>query len=141
MNLVTLVWIAGLGQIVLVCASLTIPRVLGWREELQALRPLTRQVFWTYAGYILCLNLCFGLLSTLAPRLLVDGSRLATAVSGFIALYWGVRIAIQFFYFDRSSAPAGRLVRLAEVALVGLFLFLTLVYGVAAGINLRGGVA
>jgi hypothetical protein len=86
MNLETLVWIAGLGQIVLVCASLAIPRVLGWREELQALRPLTRQVFWTYAGYILCLNLSFGLLSTLAPRLLVDGSPLAAAVSGFIAL-------------------------------------------------------
>jgi hypothetical protein len=50
-----------------------------------------------------------------------------------------VRIAIQFCYFDRSSAPTGLLVRLAEVALVGLFLFLTLVYGFAAYTNLQGG--
>ena len=36
---------------------------------------------------------------------------------------------IQFVYFDRSDAPRGRATPLAEAALVGLFVGLTLVYG------------
>src|SRR5262245_28399545 len=64
--LTELIRLAGLGQVVLVAGSLAVPRVLGWRRELAGLRPLTRQVFWTYAGYILTTNLVFGLVSALA---------------------------------------------------------------------------
>src|SRR5687767_8827882 len=132
-----LVILAGVGQVVLIAASLAIPRVLGWRQQTAAMRPLTRQVFWTYAAYIWFTNLCFGLLSTLAPHWLLDRSPLAGAVTAFIAAYWGARVLIQFFYFDRSDAPSGALVRLAEAALVGLFLFLTAVYAWAAVFNFR----
>src|SRR5262245_9581161 len=124
----TLVLIAGVGQLVLALASLAIPRVLRWGEETAKLRPLTRQVFWTYAGYIWFTNLCFGLVS-LAPAWLLDRSPLAACVTGFIAAYWAARVLIQFVYFDRSDAPPGLAVRLAEAGLVGLFVYLTLVYG------------
>src|SRR5262245_3841914 len=43
---------AGLGQLALAAASLAIPVILGWREETARMQPLTRQIFWTYAGYI-----------------------------------------------------------------------------------------
>lgn len=39
---------------------------------------------------------------------------------------------VQFFYFDRSEAPPGAFYKLAEAALVGLFILLTAVYGYAA---------
>jgi hypothetical protein len=135
----TLIRLAGAGQLALFCASFAIPRVLGWREELRGLRPLTRQLFWTYAGYILCFNLGFGLLSAFAPGWLLDGSPLASAVTLFIAVYWGARLLIQFFYFDRGSMRHGLVMRLGEAALVCLFVFLTLVYGAAAFANLQGG--
>jgi hypothetical protein len=45
--------------------------------------------------------------------------------------YWGARALVQFFYFDRSEAPEGAFHKVAEVALVGLFVFLTIVYGYA----------
>ncbi len=128
----TLLILAGLGQLALAAGSLLIPRILSWREDTARLRPLTRQVFWTYASYIWVTNVCFGLLSALAPALLLDGSLLARMVAGFIAVYWGSRLAVQLFYFDRSAAPPGRTYMLAEFALVGLFVFLTAVYGWAA---------
>jgi hypothetical protein len=134
----TLLTLAGAGQIALALASLAIPRVLGWREETAKLRPLTRQVFWTYAAYIWCTNLCFGLLSTFAPGWLMDRSPLAGAVTAFIAAYWGARLVIQFTYFDWTDAPQGLRFRAAEAALVGLFLFLTLIYGFAVFFNLGG---
>lgn len=127
-------WIllAGCGQIAIALASLAIPRMLRWREDLASLRPLTRQVFWTYAAYIWSTNVAFGLLSILAADSLLDGSTLARAVCAFIALYWGARLALQLFWFDRSAAPQGAHVRVAEILLTTAFAAFTLIYGWAA---------
>jgi hypothetical protein len=130
-----LMLVAGVGQLALITASLAIPRVLGWAEETAKLRPLTRQVFWTYALYIWCTNLAFGLVS-LRPDWLLDRSPLAACITGFITAYWVGRLLIQFLYFDRSDVPPGLLVRLAEVGLVGLFIYLSLVYAAALLLNL-----
>jgi hypothetical protein len=124
----TLVVLAGIGQLALVGASALIPRLLGWREELAKLRPLTRAVVTTYAGYIAGTNLAFGLLSTVRPAWLLDGSGLARSVATFIATYWGARLVLQFAYYDRNGVPEGIGFRVAEGALVSFFLFLTFVY-------------
>src|SRR5580704_10310269 len=99
--------VAGLGQLLLALGSLSIPRVLRWPEDLAKLRPLTRQIFWVYACYILATNATFGLLSLLALHWLLDGSPLAGAVAGYITLYWGARLVTQFAVLDRSAAPPG----------------------------------
>lgn len=133
-----LVFFAGVGQTLLVVASLAIPKVLGWAEETSKLRPLTRQVFWTYAGYIWVTNLSFALVSMISPGSLIDGTFLATAVAIYIFLYWSARVIIQFVWFDRSDAPQGLQYTFAEVLLVGLFIGLTVVYGWAVLRNLTG---
>jgi hypothetical protein len=120
---------AGAAQLILVVASLAIPRLLDWKSDLATLRPLTRQVFWTYAAYIWVTNLSFGLISTMAPELLLDRSPLARLVCGFIAVYWAARVVIQFAYFDRAGAPKGRFFVLGETALVTFFVGLAIVYG------------
>jgi hypothetical protein len=127
----TLIILAGLGQLVLAAASLALPRTLHWREDTAKLRPLTREVFWTYAAYIWATNVAMGLLSVLGPGWLLDRTPLARAVAGYITLYWGARLAIQFGWFGKN-APPGALYRLAEAALVALFLALTLTYGAVA---------
>jgi hypothetical protein len=127
---------AGIGQLALAAGSLAIPRVLRWPEDLERVRPLTRQVFWTYAGYIWTTNVAMGLVSALRPSWLLDGSPLAGAVCGYIAVYWGARLAIQFVYFDRTEAPKGVLFAIAEAALVGLFLCLCMLYGAMAARHL-----
>jgi hypothetical protein len=121
--------VAGLGQLALAFASLALPRILRWRDDTKRLRPLTRQVFWTYAAYIWVTNVCFGVLSTFAPDWLLDRSPLARVLSGYITAYWGARVLVQFFYFDRRQAPPGVFYKIAEVALVSLFVFLTALYG------------
>ncbi len=134
----TLLLLAGLGQLGLAIGSLAIPRVLDWSNDVSKLRPLTRQVFWTYAGYIWATNIAFGLISALAPWALSDGTTLAAAVTGFIAVYWGARIIIQFAYFDRSDAPGGPMILAAEILLVALFLFFTVTYAMACAVNIFG---
>lgn len=129
--------VAGLAQVVLVFGSLAIPKVLKWRDELAKVQPLIKQMFWTYAAYILVINLCFGLISVFACTDLLNGSRLAILLTGFIAIYWVSRVLVQFFYFDRSNFPKGRLNSFAEIILVTLFVCLSLVYGAAFYFNLQ----
>ncbi|MGV3503843.1 MAG: hypothetical protein ACO1O1_09045 [Adhaeribacter sp.] len=134
-HLPSLLWLAGLTQIGLALGSLAIPRILNWRQALAPAPPLIRQMFRTYAAYILGINLGFGLLSLLACRELANGSVLALALTGFISLYWISRLGIQFFYFERSAFPAGRLLLLGEIVLVALFVFLAAVYAGAFYLN------
>ena len=127
-----LIVLAGVGQLLLALASLAIPAVLGWRADTAKLPALTRQVFWTYAAYIWAINLSFGLVSAWVPQWLLDGSALGRALCAFIALYWITRLLIQFFWFDRSAMRTDLLLRLGEAGLVSLFVYLSLVYAVAA---------
>lgn len=135
-NLISLVFLAGAAQLCLVTVSLIIPRVLRWSEDVAQLRPLTRQVFWTYAAYIWSTNLFFGIVSVAMPAELVSGTQVSLALTLFMAIYWGARIGIQFFYFDRSDAPEGYVFVIGEWLLVTLFMLLTGIYGYAAFVNL-----
>jgi hypothetical protein len=125
----SLVLLAGIAQLLLAASSLAIPFVLRWREETARLKPLTRQVFWTYAGYIWGAHVAFGLLSAISPGLLLDRTPLAASVCGFIATWWAARLAIQFVLFDRSARPPGAVYAIAEWALVALFLANASIYG------------
>ena len=131
-----LIFLSGIGHIVLCVASSIIPKVLKWSEGLKDLQPLLRQMFWTYAAYILVINFCFGLVAIMGTEELVNRSFLAKSINLFIALYWLFRILIQFFYFDKTSAPEGFIYTLGEIALVGLFLAFTIVHFLAFSYNM-----
>ena len=126
----------GIGHIALCLGSLYIPKALKWQTHLTTLPPLLKQMFWAYAGYILVINLCFGFISLFGSHELLNRSFLAEAITLFIGIYWLTRVAIQFFYFDRSQAPQGLIFSLAEVVLVGLFIAFTLAYLAAFLINI-----
>jgi hypothetical protein len=134
-NIQQIIRLAGLAQIVLVGGSLAVPRVLKWRTELAKVQPLIKQMFWVYAGYILVINLCFGLISVLDATELTNHTTLAMLVTGFISAYWVSRLLIQFFYFDRTNFPPGGWYIAGEIALVGLFVFLSIVYAYAIYLN------
>ena len=124
--------IAGLIQLAIAASSLAIPGLLGWREDVARLRPLTARVFWTYSGYILSTNVSFGLLSALMPERLAEHSPLAIAVAGFIAVYWLSRLVIQITVFDRVESPREPLFRIARLLYLTAFTSLAAVYSVTA---------
>ncbi|MEO7989019.1 MAG: hypothetical protein ABI663_05720 [Chryseolinea sp.] len=128
--------LCGVGHIVLSLASTAIPTLLNWKKELNVLQPLIKQMFWTYAAYILVINFCFGLVSILGTAELLNKSFLAKSVTIFIGLYWFARVIIQFFYFDKTHAPKGLIFTLGEIGLVALFVVFTVVYLAAFLYNL-----
>lgn len=137
LNPILFLKLAGYLQIVLCIGSLAIPRMLNWNAELRKVALIIKQIFWTYAAYILMFNLSFGLLSVFGADELLAKNFLAKSVSVFICLYWLARICIQFFYFDTKSAPQGLIYKLGEIGLVSLFIFLTLVYGWISYLNFQ----
>ena len=128
----TLIILCGIGHIVLGVGSLVIPRMLNWKSALVTTPVLVRQIFWTYAGYILSINIFFGIVSMLYPDELLSGSGLSKALLILITLYWFSRVVIQFVYFDKTGIPEKFIYKAGEMALVSLFVVFTLVYGYAA---------
>jgi hypothetical protein len=137
-SLRALVFWTGIGQFLLVAGSLLIPKVLGWQEELRRLQPLTRRVFWTYAGYICGTNFAFAVVSALRPEALLDASPLAIAVTCFMAVYWCARLVIQFACFRGAASPLRPTLRAAEAILIFAFVWFTSAYGLALWHNLNG---
>jgi hypothetical protein len=123
-TLIILMQIAGGLQLSIAAGSTAIPKVLGWSSELQAVSPLTRRLFWVYAGYIFCFNLMFGLLCTFGAEWLIAPHPLAVCLLIAMSIYWGARVLIQVFLFDKSIRPQGFWYDVAEWSLLSAFVFL-----------------
>ena len=136
MALETLVKLAGMGQFCLVAGSVFIPKCLNWKDAIGNANKLTRQLFLTYACYILGMHLFFGLISAFAANELLNGGFLGTALCALMTAWWGLRIVLQFCCFDRTCIPKTKFNCLAEGFLVLLFISLTSIYGMALWRNL-----
>ena len=129
---------AAFGLFVLTIASFWIPRVLSWKEKLGDLSPLMRELFWTYAAYILASHCFFAILSLGFRDWLLGGTPAAAAISGFICFWWTVRVYLQFFGFDLAEVEDTLFNRLAKHLLTLLFLYLMIIFGILVWWNLGG---
>jgi hypothetical protein len=126
-----LIFAAGLGQASLLIASSLVPSRLHWREELQSLPRLHRQMHWVYGGYVLLSIIAFALLSTIYARELAAGGGLARGVCAYIAVFWAVRLGLQGV-FDVKAYLTAWWMKAGYVALTMLFASFTIVYGLAS---------
>src|SRR5215467_12427105 len=92
----SLLVLAGAAQLGVLIASAVVPFQLKWKTELAVLSRLHRQMYWVYGGYVVLAIVAFGLISLFNARELANGSRLARCVCGYIAVFWGVRLTLQW---------------------------------------------
>lgn len=124
-----LLQISGYLHILLCIGSLSLPFILNWREEFAHNKKIIKQMFVTYSIYILGVNLFFGMVSVIATKELLSNSILAKSLLLFISLYWGLRLCIQFFYFDESLFKGKIIYAFLELIMIAMFLFFTIIYG------------
>ncbi len=132
LNLETLILLAGIGQFLNLTASALVPRVLDWRAVLAPLPPLLRRMFWVYGVFIVLVIIGFATLSVCHAGELASGSPLARGLCAFIAAFWGLRLAVQFFVFDATPWLTNRWLKLGYHTLTAGFTFFTAVYTIAA---------
>lgn len=128
----TLILIGGILHFGTLIASALVPRVLDWGDELAKLSRLSQQVIWVHGAFIVLTILGLGSVSVFFSTELASGSPLARAVCGYIAIFWGFRLLIQFFYFDAKPLLNTTFLTLGYHALTCVFLYHTVVMGFAA---------
>lgn len=129
-NLRILTIAGGVLHFCILFASAMVPGTLNWRGELQKLPPLLRQLFWVYGAFIVLMIVGQGTLSLAFSRELAAGSPLARGVAGFIAVFWGTRLAVRLFVFDAGPYLKNAWYRLGYRALTLAFLLLTAIYAI-----------
>ena len=100
--------IAGAVQLLVASANLFAFKKFSYRRYLKHLPLVMRQVFLVQNFYIMLAQLGFALLCFGFADELVSGRPLGRAMAGFLAVFWGSRVLLQLFYYDRELRRANR---------------------------------
>ena len=129
MNKLTIaLYLAGIAHFGILIASAMAPFALHWNEHLAKLPSLLRRMFWVYGVFIVLMIISFGTLTLLFAPEMAAGPPLARALCIVIAVFWGVRLAVQFFVFDAKPWLTKPLYVIGYHGLTLVFLYLTTVY-------------
>jgi len=128
----TLIWFGGILHLATLLGSAQVPKEMNFKEELPKLSSLMRHWVLTAGGYIILNILAFGIASICLAEVLANGEVLSRSVCGYIAIFWGIRLAIQLFFFDAKPYLRNLFLKLGFHGLTIVFLYQTIVYGWAA---------
>ena len=127
----TLEWhlrLAGALQIALAALHLAFPRRFHWKEELTRLSLLNRQMFLVHTLFLCVVLVLMGGLSLFAPAALLEATPLSRLVLGGFAVFWGLRLAVQWFVYDASLWRGDRFNTIVHVVFSILWAYLAAVY-------------
>jgi alginate O-acetyltransferase complex protein AlgI len=119
---------AGLGHLLILAASFQVPGKLGWKEDFGKLSRFNQKIFWTYGGYIVFCILSFAAIDVFNSAGLIERNPSSLAIALFIALFWSVRLVVDFGYFKHDDWPRGDQFIIGHACLSALFLFLAVVH-------------
>ena len=128
-GLLFLMWTAAGIQIAIMVANAFLPGILKYRENLECLPRILREIFVVHAVYIVGVIAIF-VAATIgfAPEL-ASGRGLGRFMAAVIALFWLCRVPVQIFCYDPGTRRAHRF---GDIAFTGGALFVGCVYVVAA---------
>ena len=102
-----------------------LPRMLRVREGVLSLPRFLKQVFYVHWTYIVIVVGFFSVLCFAFARELSGASALGRFLSVFMAAFWLLRIALQWFYYDRATMRQHRFLyafySASLIALVAIF--------------------
>lgn len=120
--------VAGVGLLLIVVANFIAPKMLGYRENLARCDRFFGQVFVVHAAYIVLTVGAMGAFCLWRPAFFLEGGEVGRALAGFLAVFWGSRVVLQIFFYDRAVKRRhpfwNALFGSAFGALGGLFLIL-----------------
>lgn len=127
-----LIQLAGIGHFGILIASFQVPRIFDWKHELAPLHPFVRQLFWVYGAFIVLTIASFGVLTLVNAQALVAGDPVARSLAAFIALFWAVRLGVQWLVFDARPFLTTRWRALGYHTLAAAFIYFVAVFSYVA---------
>jgi hypothetical protein len=137
-SLETLIVISGVLHLATLLGSAQVPRELKFKEDLRKLNPMLRHWVLVAGGYIVFNIIAFGVISLVFREELASRTVLARVFCGYIALFWLMRLLIQFFLFDAKPYLRNWFLKAGYHGLTVVFTWQVLVYGWVA-IGQKGG--
>ena len=101
--------VAGALQLLVASANIFAFGKFRYPDHLRTLPVVVRQVFLVQNIYIMLVQAYFALRCFFFASELTAGPPLGRAISGFLAVFWGSRVLLQLFYYDRDLRRANRL--------------------------------
>lgn len=127
----TLVLVAGLLHFCQIPAMIFVePSMLDWKADLARLQPVNQRIVKVIGLAVVMAVIGLGIVVITSPGELVGGSKLGTALAGFLGVWWSYRFIVQIAVYSRiwPNAPKARLF---HYALCVLFAFLASTYSIA----------
>ena len=121
--------VAGICHFGILTAGALAPGVLDWGTELKKLNPLSRQLIWAHGTFIVLTIIAFGTLMIGNAARMASGDLTARWVCAFIALFWGARLGLQFFYFNAKPMLKNVWLAIGYNGLTVVFTYFVVVYG------------
>ena len=132
LHLPYLLLFAGIAQFGVLFASALTPLMMDWKHELQKLPQLLRQLFWVYGCFIVLTIIGLGTLTLFFHQSMADGVPAARGIAAFAAVFWGLRLMVQFFVIDARPYLTNRWLKLGYHSLTVIFIALTTIFGATA---------
>lgn len=108
--------------------NLFVPSRFGWRAELSRVSLLNRQIFQAHSVFlVLILALSAALLLTSADALL-EPSRLSRAILTGLAIFWGLRMMMQWFFYSPRIWRGNRMFTTMHVVFSVTWIYMTGVF-------------
>ncbi len=102
------IYLAGALHLLVASANAFAFRKFRYLEHLRGVPLVVRQVFLVQNAYMMLLQVGVALLCFFFAGELTSGRPLGLALAGFLALFWGSRVLLQLFYYDRELRRANR---------------------------------
>lgn len=127
--------LCGILQLLVASANIFACKKFNYPLHLRQLPTVMRQIFVVQNSYMMAIlagwaALCFGFADEL-----VSGRGLGQAIAAYLALFWAVRVLLQFFYYDRGLRRANRVFDVLFIAADG---YLAITFALAALLPLFG---
>jgi hypothetical protein len=127
--------LVGATLVLLGLGHVALPRILAWRPEFAALRPLTRHVLYTHTFFIGVICVLLGLAPLALTADLLAPGRLPTAILGAECAFWGLRWCLQFVAFPPSTWRGSTLHRVGWAGFAALWTWIVAVFGTALALH------
>jgi hypothetical protein len=121
--------VAGAVQIAIALANVPLALRLEYGKNLLGASSMVRRIFYVHAAYVVYMVLGLAAISLAFPAELASGRGIGWFLSGFMAVFWGLRVPIQLFYYPVEVRKQNRL---ADVVFIVAFAFLAAVFAIAA---------
>jgi hypothetical protein len=129
----TFIYVAGALHLAVASANIFAFGKFRYLEHLRNVPLVIRQVFLVQNAYIMFVQMGFALMCFFIASDLTSGVGLGRAMAGFLAVFWGSRVLLQLFFYDRETRRANRffdvLFLLADGYLASVFALAAFVTG------------